>query len=639
MDIDYTKYGAQPEIDYTKYGYVPENQPKSVATAPTQNLQQSINKRLDPNNRTFTGDLAWGAGHALGEIPSGIGHLLGKAGIPGAETASNWWDKQLGQLPSTWGTSIGHLGGDIAGMLGGGAALKGAAKAAELPGLLGKSVASLGDAEGAGAMANRLTTAGGMGAIQNPDNPQLGTALGLGAGGIGEAIPMKPLSKISDWLMGAVKGRTSPEAEHFYNMAGNLPIPYGEKPRDVMLNILGNVPGAGVKKRVDQVRGAFDDLAQQIGSKLKGDSSDTSLASDITSSINKNYEVRHQKSGELYQNVADMAKKGGVQLDETPNLNATAKYYLDNPHNPLTDPQRKAIAEYANPNMGFSFSLGNVKEPLDFSGAVAKTQEFNKNARELSDGFARGMHGELSKALKQDMQQAVEKSGNQDVMDALTAANKHYKEEVVPYKSNFPVKLRKDEVNLEGIQNTLSQDSGDINKIVEDLPQNVRDKIALLKLKSAFKDNPDTGERELNPRRLLSNYSRMSPVQRENLLDDETKDMFQRLNFLGQHSVGTTYARPEGRTIGTAAAAAATIPIWELINKGSMAGLLGGVGTVGGLSLLGNAGTRALTNPRLGRAYLSRNPDLTANPQSEDIARRAIAGGLLGTANRFTGAQ
>lgn len=554
---------------------------------------------------------AWGAGHALGEIPSNLLHIAGNVGIPGAEKGAKAWESILGSGPPPGlAGSAGHLGGDILGMLATDGASKVLSAGAEIPGIAGQLVKALGSDSGPEAAARRMLGMTGYGAVQNPNDPTQGALTGMVSGGIGEAIPINKIAQGGDILMGALKNRTSPEAEQFYKQVGGLPIPYASQ--DYYLNRLGNVPWSGVGKQVGQVQDEFSNVSQQLLQKLKGTSSMQDLSSSISDQIKATGKKIQSQKNDKYDQMADIANSLDAKVNETPKLNESVSEFISDPLYGLSGDFVKSISDFSK------------QKTMTFPEAIGQIKRFNRIARTKGDDTESMILKSMSASLKQDVEDSAQKTNSPEVMDALNKANQFYVNEYLPYKDNSIQSILRGKQNLETIQNTLSRDNDVVNKVISDLPSGAKEKVALLRLKNSFSQNPETGEYEANPRKLMSGYQRLSETQKQNLLDDDTRDLFQKLNFLGSKAYGTTYARPEGRIMGTAAAIGSVLPASELLIHGNpMASMLSAAG-MGGYSGLANLNAKLLTNPRLGRSYLSAPQGLKANPRISDMLKQAL---------------
>jgi hypothetical protein len=605
---------------FEKFGVTPQP-PK-----PYNPVQDYARNAATGNNQIY--NAMWGAGHALGQIPAHAAQLMG---FPNAAQAIG---NTFTAPPPGLGGTLGGIAGEGLGFAGLGLPLRGAMAAAELPGMAGQLMNALGSSAGAGGAAGRILGSAGFGALQNPNNPQAGAAVGGGIGSLAEALPISSVLKGAQLLGHALTGTTSPEAEAFYAMGRGLPVvpkDFGEHYR----NVLGNMPLSGVQGNLNQIREAHDALAQQITKQMGAGAAPADMAAGLGDAIKENANKFRQQANEKYQNLADVAVNTGAKVETPINFQEAAKSFLERPLGNIPSDIKKSLETYSE------------HPEMEFPQAINLRQQLNAQARNDSDRYTRSIAGSLSEALRSDIGEAAQKTGNPKIIDALNTADQFYRNEYVPYQSTLSTALSKGKKNLEQLPNALLQDTEHTNKIVGDLSPEQRQQALLLRFKAAQSENPLSGEYITNPGKLSASYQRLSEAQKQKMLTPEVRNLFNQLDFLSKQTLGPTYARPISRAMGTTGADIAA-DAFHNATEGNAGGLLKGLALGGAGATYGRLMQNLLTNPAFGKAYMSAN--LGAVPQQVDLLRQLMTGGAigtlsprqpldLGTLNRYQGTQ
>lgn len=454
----------------------------------------------------------------------------------------------------------------------------------------------------------------------------------------------------------------SPEAQTMNQQVGNLPVPYALQ--DVYNKMLGRVPLSGVANQQATVNEAAEqqqNLATQmaqthasnIANDLKGGETDTSIPGKIQNAVEQNHDVAKTNNDQLYQNASDKADAVGLTVPETPALSKVASQYLNNSNYAIPDSAKSMLQKYVGsttPDVYKTDPLTSEKyvsepatqqsfSPGSFNDAHNLQKTFAGQARSSygNDNYLGKMYSDLSDATKDDMQSAAQNQGHPDIYNDLQNAKQDFQQNVAPYRDKSIFPIVSGTKNLNTIQNTLTANTPNANKVISDLPESTRQQIAYLKLRpGAITEEPGTGDTTVNENRLWSNFSRLDPVMKQNLLSGETRGNFSALGSMvkNPNTPLQQYITPGATKLahnvtGGLGVLEAAAPLYTAVQHGLEPALYSAL--VGGLMSGGaRLGAKALTNPALRNAYLSSRPG-TQIPIGDQMSN-LLRAGALGTA-------
>ncbi len=562
-----------------------------------------------------------GAGEALGRgaanalnIPIEVGNYLNQGARPSIlPSAAPYINPNIFQAPQGVAADIGRFGGNVAGFaLPGGLISKGIGAAEGLASTLPSAIPAaesfigrtLGGATYGGAtspVGSRGTGAiyGGVGSAA----PELATV------GVNAAIPA------GSFALNALTGtpNLSEAAQTMASQVGNLPIPYALK--GLYNKVLGNIPLSGVSSQSGQIADAAQTQSNNILNTLRSGQDEGDIASNIQQAIKNNHAIVTKNNNGLYQNVADQADQQGITLNTSPNLSATAQQYLENSAFSLPDREQNLLKQYVgtqSSNVYDPTTMTNVpvaggnlpQGPLSFNDAHALQKTFSKQAQSSygSDNFSGKMYSDLSNALKSDMENAAQNSGNSDLYNNLLSAKQDFAQNVAPYRDNSIFPIVSGTKDLNSIQNSLTKTTPSSIKVLSDLSPDLQNQAGYLALNKAIKEQPDTGTYQAQPQKLFNAYNNFNEMQKNNLFTPGLRDQMRTLGVLNQYSKGTS-----GHLAGYTGMLEALPAVMELAH-GDLAGIPHGLATLAATSIPARIASTALTNPALRNAYLSRTP-------------------------------
>ncbi len=533
--------------------------------------------------------LATGAGKAIGQDVFNAANL-----IPGVHLNPNVFTAPQG-LASDIGGIAGHMAGFA---LPGGVATR---AAESIPALAQTGNAIIPTAERLAAQGLSGAT---YGVATSPDGQRLqGGAWGLAGSMLPEAA-VRGAIPTAGFVKNLITGtpNLSPEAQALQSQVGNLPVPYAAQ--TLYNKVLGNIPLSAVAKQQGQIADAAQQKANSIVDTLKGGQGEGDIAQNVANTIQVNHKAATENNAALYKSVADQADAAGVKISSAPNLSATATQYLNNSDNPLEPKEQNILNKYlGTPDLSAIGMGGGLKGgPLSFNEAHNLQKQFSSQAQSYygKDNYLGKMYSDLSDSLKNDMEGAAQASGNTDVYNNLLAAKQDFAQNVAPYRDNSMYPIVTGDKNLNTIHNALLQNTPQANKVVSDLPDDVKKQVAYLNFsRPAISENPANGDYTPNPQKLYNAYNKMDETQKNKLFTSDDRQQFNTLGTLAQYSKANSGHLKGG--IGTLEAA---LPLIEGMH-GGLAGLVHGAALVASASIPARLASSALTNPELRNAYLS----------------------------------
>ena len=544
-------------------------------------------------------------GNPIADFLQSGGQALGNAGIS-AYNALNELNRvpQLNVSPLT-GANTDSIAGQLGGATGGAMGLL-------IPGLgIERGLSIIPQvAKAINPISRSIIGSYGAGALTAPEGERIETGLknalfpgAIGAYGVGKAGANALLSRF---------GNATPEAaQTAAQMAGNLPVHLGDIVQSPTLQNIQKaseyVPLSSVGKTQDIVNEAAKEHSANILNNLKGNMEAEDIPHNIENEITINKINKKDLAAKKYDELADIADQSGEKLTDLPNVKAIAEKELKGHKTgftPLPDKLASHLEEMINyPDKGMLSGILGGDKGLTYSKAVGKMKDYNEAARaagKANPNVAR-IYGDLSDAIKKDIDKNAEESGNKQIGDKLRETTQFYKNEVAPYNSPFVQAIERGKSKPDTIHTNLLNGSDISTKILNDMSPEMQNAVVFQKMKNAVKQNPVTKEYESDPKALFNTYNKLTPLQKSNLppgLDNE----FNKLGFLAGVTKNKGAHAGEAR-VGLASAEATATLMHALHNP------LGALGTLGaglGASLGARALNKLLTSPSVRNAIVNR---------------------------------
>lgn len=496
-----------------------------------------------------------------------------------------------------------------------------------------------------------------FGASTAPDG-QRGTAAFIGGAipaatdlAVGGALPATNFAK------NLINGTVSPEAQAMNQTVGNLPVPYAAQ--GIYNRVLNKIPLSGIPKQqlqVNQAAQAQQDAANQAAQNhatsliegLKNNAPDTEIANNIAQKVSDNHDVAKTANDALYQKVSDDADAAGLNVTQTPNLARVANQYLNNSNYAIPDNIKGILNKYAGKSTPTTYSVdpltgenyiseaGNYEPftPGSFNEAhnLQKTLAGQARSSYGNDNYLGSMYSDLSDAMRDDMEGAAKDADQPDIYNNLLAAKQDFQQNVAPYRDRSVYPIVSGTKNLNTIQNTLTQNTPNINKVVSDLPQQQQQQLAYLKLRpGAVTESPDTGTQTVNQNRLWNNYSRLDPILKQNLLNSNDRSGFSQLGSMvtNPYTPLQKYVTPginQNNHPYTTGLIEAALTGGSLFHGGLQPAIYSAL-TSGLTSGAAKLAGKVLTNPTLRNAYLS-TPNVANDPLAKSLSNILTGAGM-----------
>lgn len=315
-----------------------------------------------------------------------------------------------------------------------------------------------------GAALPEMAGGGLYGALENPEHPGVGAAIGIGGGSLTPAIgstvnalsnPKQTLQRAKDWLTRKTVGENHlpiEEIERRAALAGESPIPFGEiagSPRlQSIEDTLFEAPFTGgdtIKKNItentEEIAGTA--LSKILGGKTKGQVKEQTNALLPT-------EMKAQKAASeaRYQKVKDDAVKVNfnphvgdalekIKVDQKiirKELSEEGKEIFDKA---LKPPEKSKIVDVS----GEPYTkLKETESPLSFEEALSLKQKLYEEGKALtkSASATERKRGKLlidhSHNLKNSILKSADEFGYTEIASGLKEADKLFKEKVIPFR-------------------------------------------------------------------------------------------------------------------------------------------------------------------------------------------------------------
>lgn len=627
---------AKKSIDDLVNAYQQETQ---AVQTPAQYQNDAMQDNSDPNMvRGMAKDLAYGVAQPFIDVGLGAANLAtrGINAITGKNYPTHQYDL-ASQAPDPVVSKAISLPASF--LLPGGALLKGA-----------KGIEGLAKAGALGGGYGAL-----FGASQNPNSDVIGDAA------IGTALPLGVKGAIAG-VKGLAKKGLSSVLENYekasQNPNTNVATPqqvqtklanYEGAPVDIgaALNVpplkegyklMSSVPFSKAPQNMQSVINQTDAVAQKIIDHLYQTHDYGSASDAVLQHIKNNREYQQNIAKGMYDNLAEKAKNRSIDTTNRPNSQAAAKQMLDE----YNDIKQKGGYSWLDNGSHLKIvqNIANGASPLGINAATGEPIKAQANFQDLKDlrtfigkqiGALRNApadkrdmsavhsYGKIYDALNNDMG-AILKEQHQDLHEQWQAANKHYKDNVVPYTKNRAIDNLLEQTSEPNLFTKLNKPDSDYQTIINHMDPTYQRMLMGLGMGNAVDTNPVTGQLETNAAKLIGGYNKIkdTPIAKQ-LLDDKDHTRFKQLQILNDAASGyrpsinkpaTGYAN---QPLLVKAAVAIPAALAAIKGAGIIPSIATAISTVGGTNKIANL----LANPDLIRAY--------ANPTE----RNALIGNVL----------
>jgi len=572
------------------------------------------------------------------EFTLGMGDKLSNLMRSGA----NFVGANLPYVKTGEGTAyeIGKLAGDIAGFLGGGEIAGAARLGAEGLPYIGKAAQALGGESFLPRMSRRALGSAAFGALEDPEN-RLSSAATFGGisgildaslGGLGKLRPSK-----------LFRGTLSPE-----ELQRNLDITRGTSTSlgDVIQspslkynyeNILAKIPGAGATNKMQETAVQVKDKGKELLARILGENEPENVKKTLNESLKKSYREAKEQKRDLYKKTEDIADQMGLTVGRS-NLSSTSSNILQEIEKSpelkrqLPSSIMEDLQFYKNPE-----NFNNLRRSNILKGNLGT------EARKLlksGDEYHSGIYSQLRDALGRDIEESIQSKGSPELKSEYDAAQKFYREKIVPFEDKDVVKfVRKgadpDLIISSFIKKGSNDRSNLLDKLAHKLPQSQKGLLPYGFLSSSLENG------EFNPLKFSSLYKGLGENQRKSLIPDEKlrKDVEDYVKLVKMNTEPLTLMN----NVKTGQRNLNFLPI--LIshslggigggltgyNQGGAPGALAGtfLGALAGLTLPGLVGKQAskyLTSPSVREKIVKKM--IRGNPQSREEYAKALAQSL-----------
>lgn len=576
------------------------------------------------------------------------------------------------------GQSLSDLGGFFAG---GAPAEIARASAAAIP-LIGKAAQYLGKT---GVLPDAVSMGLGgaaYGAVTNPNNPTQGAIQGglTGAsaplipaafGGIKQSISniTNPTTKLTAFYSPEEIARNMQAAKGSETPLGNIiGDPKLIRKFDI---ILPKNPRSGAEQKMANTALNITNQGTNLLENYLGNTHPLEVNQKLGEALKNAYNNQQSLKRSLYSNVEDIADASGLKL-ELPQFSQLAKKYtgLINDTNFLKyEPESKQImsrlSNYKNPvenlETGLLDAKGNpitnpkyptLQEANILAGKLGSMAKSHGSSPAMEDQHLASVYGNMAKALKSDIRNTIDQSGNEQLKEAFETAEKNYKDNYAPFLDKqiyqfISGKKSADELVSNFIKTGSSTDQGEkLQKLMSKLSPEDQNLVKYAYFSRAL--TGDEGNRHVNPLSFKSLWGDRSlgQTQKKALIpnDEERKqvDNYARLAKMNSEGLTRTILPKTGiRAVG----AEKDIPeviggLVGLVHGGAPTGILGAIAgrifkDISNKSAVKKLTDEAIRNKLISKYKLNVTPIGSEQPQTNNISMHlnALAQALMANQN------
>lgn len=326
--------------------------------------------------------------------------------------------------------------------------------------------------------------------------------------------------------------------------------------KKIMLSYGSALPFSGVSKRAAIINEKVKQKADDILNYFTAGKAPEEIPSEVVGKIRENYSLHSGKSDQRYVNMMSQMNGRGIALEGRPNLEKTARKFMEENapkegHLSSLDASdtgvlktllkekaekepSKELSKIINPETGkpFEYEKKVVKEK-DLATDNIKTYQvlgsLERDAYKSGQMFKAKMYGELRKALMQDVEEAINKSGDKGLMKQWNANRKYHLENVVPYQDKMVRNILSGKTNERNVHKIFDEDR--LRAIYHHLSPDEQKMAIFLKFQNKL--SPREGSNiGIEPHVLTKAYNKMSPSEKVKNLKPNERQMLSRLHIM-----------------------------------------------------------------------------------------------------------
>jgi hypothetical protein len=320
----------------------------------------------------------------------------------------------------------------------------------------------------------------GVGALLNPEDPLGGALLGGGTAGVGEGAGRLIGKGVEKYLPKAIQASQQflrgnlPEADILarQDIAKGTSTSLGqilEQPYLTQLheNILKYIPGSGYQAGARNTKGEITRRAEENLMKAAGGefpSEGVDVRKEIARGFQEGHfeDVAHQQI--LREEIDEMGNMLGVEVGRDNVASASSKILQAIDASPnlkkYLDPSFiKQMEDFSRQNKPQSFGQHFSGEQSRLTSSINETNIERAMIRDMADeAFAAGnktsgrRYKSVSQAFRDDIRQAIEKSGNKDLVLRLNEADRHFAESIGPWDKSSEARKHLNDTYLQEYQ-------------------------------------------------------------------------------------------------------------------------------------------------------------------------------------------
>ncbi len=370
-----------------------------------------------------------------------------------------------------------------------------------------------------------------IGGANTPDNTLLGMAVGGTAGAI-PGLGKKAFNAIRPSNL--FRGQQTPEQlQNSLSVTAGTETPLGDVLQSPFLkhayeNVVAKVPFSGANESMQRTGQHIVQKGNDLMRDLLGNHSPANVEGELSDTLQKANKFHINQKVQLYNEPDKISKEIGMKLN-LPTFSNIAKESvaaIEDTNILKTEPEFKKLLNklqnYQNPdkqiNKGFDYATGKpiienkpptLKEANILSGHLNDLAEKYSASGNPADRNSANVFRRLSKALKADIKNSINETGNEDLISSFDKAEKNYAQNYSPFLEKEIYKFANGKVDPDMIVQAFiktgksTDRSNLLEKFTSKLPESKRKLLGYAFLKRAYNANG-----ELDPlafKQLLSN--------------------------------------------------------------------------------------------------------------------------------------
>lgn len=323
---------------------------------------------------------------------------------------------------------------------------------------------------------------------------------------------------------------TPEAAEKLSSRLGDIPANIGtiagnNKAKDFYSDALGSIPFSGISAREDFVRNKAREKAANLLNELKGGAEPEDIPKTLLSHISSVKKEKKAIVKNKYDTTFDIAEQSGVNFDKPENFKNAVSDILESQKN-------GGAKEIDSKDIKYIKSLRRklTMQPSTLRAAHNTRSDIGDAAYDSmgSSATTSAAYNRLKDAIDSDMRDAINRSGNKDIINLYQDATKFFKEEYVPYRGKKIDNLMQNKTDQKEmiIANALLDTQN--KKIFENLPRELKNLVAYVKLGKG--KHLENGETVVSPARTSNIAQSIEPSIRKRLFTDQQQMDFDDLN-------------------------------------------------------------------------------------------------------------